>query len=143
MATTKKTTKKAVSAKPKVAKVEAKVKKAKAKKAVKTVSDNGALAVIVTGGKQYLVREGQVFNVEKLGVKEGESYTFDQVLLISTGDEVKIGSPIVSGAKVIALVEKEIRGEKVITQKYKNKTRSAIKKGHRQTYSRIKITEIK
>lgn len=146
MATTKKqsTSAKASADKAKKAtKPEAiKVKKT-AKKTPKVIDNNGALAVIVTGGKQYLVREGQILNVERLGVKEGEAYTFDQVLLVSIGDDVKIGNPTVAGAKVTAQVEKEVRGEKVITQKYKNKTRSAIKKGHRQTYTRIKILEIK
>lgn len=140
MATTKKVTKKdAAPAKAKTVKA----KTTKAKKAVKTVNDNGSLAVIMTGGKQYLVKEGQVLNVEKLGVAAGEKYTFDQVLLVSIGDEVNVGSPLVTGAKVTAQVEKDIRGPKVITQKYKNKTRSAIKKGHRQTHSRVKILEIK
>ncbi len=142
MATTKKQPASVKATADKAKKTVSKVKKL-AKKAPKVINDNDALAVIATGGKQYLVREGQMLNVERLGAKEGDNYTFDQVLLISIGGDVKIGSPMVAGAKVTAQVEKEVRGEKVITQKYKNKTRSAIKRGHRQTYSRVKILEIK
>lgn len=141
MATTKKTTK-----------VKA-VKAEKAEKVVKTVRktvkkvkapESNVFAVIATGGKQYVVKEGEFLNVELLkDTKEGDNYTFDDVLLIASGDDVKIGTPYVAGAKVKAEIQKEVRGDKVMIMKYKRKTRARTKKGHRQTYSRVKIVEIK
>lgn len=124
-----------------------KAKKATVKKAVKktkSVETDGSFAVIMTGGKQYLVKVGDILNVELLkDVQKGKDHTFNEVLLVANGEDVKIGNPLVSGAKVTATIEKEVRGPKVITQKYKNKTRSSIKRGHRQTHLRIKITSIK
>jgi len=131
----------------KATKTAVKAKKTVVKKAVKktkAVEADGSFAVIATGGKQYLVKVGDVLNIELLNdAKEGTDYSFDKVLLVAKGDDVTIGSPLVEGAEVTAKMEKEVRGKKVITQKYKNKTRSSIKKGHRQTYSRVKIVSIK
>ncbi len=98
-------------------------------------------AVIATGGKQYKVSEGDVIKVEKLGVEAGETYTFDNVLLVS-GDELKIGAPTVSGATVEADVIDNVKGKKVIVYKYKRKTGYHKKNGHRQQYTAVKITKI-
>ena len=97
-------------------------------------------AVIKTGGKQYKVAEGDVLRVEKLEFKDG-NVVFDEVLLVVNG-EVKVGQPIVSGAKVTAKVLEEGKGEKKMVFRYKSKTRQHKKKGHRQPYTKIQITKI-
>ena len=98
-------------------------------------------AIIATGGKQYKVVEGDVIQVEKLGVAAGESYTFDQVLAIG-GDKFVLGNPVVAGATVTATVEKEGKGPKVIVYKYKRKSGYHKKNGHRQLYTKLKIEKI-
>ncbi|NLL93878.1 MAG: 50S ribosomal protein L21 [Clostridiales bacterium] len=98
-------------------------------------------AIIATGGKQYKVSEGDIINVEKLGVEAGEKVTFDQVLLVS-GDDVKVGAPTVNGASVEADVINNIKGKKVIVYKYKRKTGYHKKHGHRQQLTAVKITKI-
>ena len=98
-------------------------------------------AIIATGGKQYKVAEGDIINVEKLGVEAGESVTFDQVLVVS-GDEVKVGNPTVEGASVAATVVGNVKGKKVIVYKYKRKTGYHKKNGHRQAYTKVKIEKI-
>jgi large subunit ribosomal protein L21 len=104
------------------------------------------LAVIKTGGKQYLVAPGDKIKVEKLEVEEGKEVTFDEVLLCDkTGDgkKVEIGSPLVEGAKITAKVIKHGKGEKLIIFKYKPKKRYKRKIGHRQTFTEVEITGIK
>ena len=98
-------------------------------------------AIIATGGKQYKVSEGDIITIEKLGVEAGEKVTFDQVLAVS-GDEIKVGDPVVSGATVEASVVKEGRGKKVIVYKYKRKTGYHKKNGHRQAFTQVKIEKI-
>ncbi len=98
-------------------------------------------AIIATGGKQYKVSEGDVIKVEKLGVAEGEKYTFDHVLMINDG-EVKVGTPTVSGASVEASVVEEGRDKKIIVYKYKRKLGYHKKNGHRQPYTKVKIEKI-
>ena len=97
-------------------------------------------AVIKTGGKQYKVAEGDILRVEKLESKDG-NLVFDNVLLVVNG-EVKLGKPVVSGAKVSAKVLEEGKGEKKMVFKFKSKTRQHKKKGHRQPYTKIQITKI-
>ena len=97
-------------------------------------------AVIKTGGKQYKVAEGDVLRVEKLETEGGE-IVFKDVLLVVNG-EVKLGKPVVSGAKVSAKVLEEGKGEKKMVFKFKYKTRQHKKKGHRQPYTKIQITKI-
>lgn len=97
-------------------------------------------AIIATGGKQYKVSEGDVLNVEKLGVSAGERVTFDQVLAVSDGG-LKVGSDV-SGATVEASVVEEGRAKKVIVYKYKRKTGYHKKRGHRQPYTKVKIEKI-
>ena len=98
-------------------------------------------AIIATGGKQYKVSEGDVIKVEKLDAKVGESFTFDQVLIVNNG-EVKVGDPTVAGASVEASVVSEGRGKKVIVYRYKRKSGYHKKNGHRQAYTEVKIEKI-
>ena len=99
-------------------------------------------AIIATGGKQYKVAEGDVIRVEKLGVDAGESVTFDQVLVVSNDEDLKIGTPVVDGASVTATVVKEGKAKKVIVYKYKPKTGYHKKNGHRQLFTEVKIEKI-
>lgn len=98
-------------------------------------------AVIATGGKQYTVAEGDEIFVEKLGLAEGDSVTFDQVLLVNDG-KTRVGDPVVSGAKVTGTVIKEGRARKIVVYKYKPKKGSHKKNGHRQPYTKVKIEKI-
>ena len=98
-------------------------------------------AIIATGGKQYKVAEGDIINVEKLGVAAGETVTFDQVLAVNNG-ELAIGCPTVAGANVSATVVKEGKAKKVIVYKYKRKSGYHKKNGHRQQYTQVKIEKI-
>ena len=98
-------------------------------------------AIIATGGKQYKVSEGDVIKVEKLDTNVGESYTFDQVLVVNNG-EMKVGNPTVEGASVEASVVSEGRGKKVIVYRYKRKSGYHKKNGHRQAYTEVKIEKI-
>lgn len=98
------------------------------------------IAIIETGGKQYLVQSGLVLNVEKLPVAKDGKISFDKVLLTDDGSETKVGTPYVSGAKVSAELIKEGRAPKVVVLRYRQKSRSFKKKGHRQPFTKIKIT---
>jgi large subunit ribosomal protein L21 len=100
-------------------------------------------AVIKTGGKQYIVYPGQKLKIEKLDAKEGGKISFNEVLLVADGAKVEIGTPAVKGAKVEAEVLKQGRNKKVIVFKYHAKTRYRKKKGHRQYFTEVKISEIK
>ena len=99
-------------------------------------------AVIVTGGKQYKVAEGEFLKVEKLEVATGESVTFDRVLLIGNGDDVKIGAPVVDGAKVVAEVVSQGRHDKVTIIKFRRRKHYRKTQGHRQSYTELKISGI-
>ncbi|WP_300409986.1 50S ribosomal protein L21 [Lagierella sp.] len=99
-------------------------------------------AVIETGGKQLNVEVGKSYKVEKLNVSEGDTVEFDRVLMVSNGDDVKIGNPVVEGAKVKATVEAQGRGKKVIVYKFKAKKNFRKKKGHRQPFTQVKIEAI-
>ena len=98
-------------------------------------------AIIVTGGKQYKVEAGQAIYVEKLDAAAGDKVTFDQVVFVG-GDTTKIGTPTVDGATVEGTVEKQGRGRKVVTFKYKAKKGQHTKKGHRQPYTKVTIDTI-
>lgn len=102
------------------------------------------LAVIKTGGKQYIVKEGDNLKIEKIDKKIGDKAVFEDVLLMSDkeGKEIKIGSPFVSGAKVQGEVIEQGKNKKVEVVKYKSKTRYKRTLGHRQNYTKIKITKI-
>ena len=99
-------------------------------------------AIIETGGKQYKVSDGQRLRVEKLETPAGEDFVFDKVLLVANGDEVKIGAPYITGAKVAAKVVRALRDKKKIVFKYHSKTRYRKKKGHRQPLTEVEITKI-
>ena len=98
-------------------------------------------AVIETGGKQYKVEQDDVLFIEKLDVEAGETVTFDKVLAVG-GGELKIGAPYVDGATVSATVEKNGKSQKIIVYKYKPKKHYHKKQGHRQPYTKVKITAI-
>ncbi|TYP73846.1 50S ribosomal protein L21 [Paenibacillus methanolicus] len=99
-------------------------------------------AIIETGGKQYKVQEGDVLYIEKLDATEGGSITFDRVLAVSGENGLVTGTPVVSGASVIATVEKHGKGQKIIVYKYKAKKNYRRKQGHRQPYSKVTIGKI-
>lgn len=99
-------------------------------------------AVIKTGGKQYLVEPGQKITIEKLDAAEGGKVIFDQVLLVADGNNVEIGKPLVSGARVEAKILKQGRARKLIVFKYHSKTRYRKKKGHRQYFTEVQIDKI-
>ena len=95
-------------------------------------------AIIETGGKQYRVSVGEELYIEKLEVAPEAEVVFDKVLML---DE-KVGTPYVEGAKVTAVVEKHGKGKKIIVYKYKSKKNYHKKQGHRQPYTKVKITAI-
>lgn len=99
-------------------------------------------ALIETGGKQYRVEKDQVLSIEKLPNEEGESITFENVLLVNQDGEVKIGTPYVQGAKVTGKVVKHGRGKKIVVFKYKPKKNYKRKKGHRQPFTQVVIENI-
>ena len=99
-------------------------------------------AIIVTGGKQYNVKEGDVIFVEKLGVEADETVTFDQVLAVVDGADSKFGMPTVAGAKVEAKVLKNGKGKKIRVFKYKAKANERKTIGHRQPYTCLVVKAI-
>lgn len=99
-------------------------------------------AVIVTGGKQYSVKEGDEIFVEKLGVEADQTVVFDQVLAVVDGENSKFGTPVVEGAKVEAKVVKNGKGKKIVVFKYRPKKDSKSIRGHRQPYTKVKIEKI-
>jgi large subunit ribosomal protein L21 len=99
-------------------------------------------AVIATGGKQYRVSEGTVLRVEKLAADPGSNVEFDQVLLVGEGDNVKVGSPYLSGSKVIATVQGHGKGDKVRIVKFRRRKHYLRQGTHRQPYTEIKVTSI-
>ena len=99
-------------------------------------------AVIKTGGKQYRVSKDDVVTIEKVPGDAGAKVEFDQVLLVGSGSDVKIGSPVVSGAKVLAELVEQSRGPKLIAFKKRRRKNSRRKKGHRQDLSVVRITDI-
>jgi large subunit ribosomal protein L21 len=101
------------------------------------------LAVIKTGGKQYIVTPGQKLKVEKLEGGEGDAIKFAEVLLVEGDDKkVEVGEPVVKGATVAAKIVQQTKGPKVIAYKYKAKKRYHLKKGHRQQLTEVEITGI-
>lgn len=100
------------------------------------------LAVIKTGGKQYLVKPGQKIKIEKIDAKEGKEVKFSQVLLLEKNKKIDIGTPFVKGAKVIGKLLSQGKGKKIIAYKYKAKKRYKRKVGHRQPFSEVEITKI-
>jgi len=99
-------------------------------------------AVIVTGGKQYNVKEGDVLFIEKLNVEPEQTITFDQVLAIVDGENSKFGTPVVAGASVDAKVIKNGKNKKILVFKYRSKKDSKSLQGHRQPYTKVQIEKI-
>lgn len=99
-------------------------------------------AIIRTGGKQYRVSEGDVLNVEKLNVEEGQEVVFDEVLTIVNDGDVKVGAPTVAGAKVTAKVAKQGKADKIFVFKYRAKSNYRKRQGHRQPFTQVEITSI-
>ncbi len=100
------------------------------------------LAVIKTGGKQYIVTPGQKLKIEKLENKDGSEVAFKEVLLLEKDGNLEIGTPFISGAQVSAKVLGQGKADKVIIFKYKAKKRYHVKKGHRQPFTEVEITKI-
>lgn len=100
------------------------------------------LAIIKTGGKQYLVREGDRLKIEKIDAPEGGEVKFDKVLLVADKN-VNLGAPLIEDAEVKAKVLKQGRSKKIIIFHYHSKTRYKKKAGHRQHYTEVKIESIK
>ena len=99
-------------------------------------------AIIVTGGKQYNVTEGQLVYIEKLNAEAGEAVTFDKVLAVLGEDKATFGAPVVEGAKVSASVVKNGKGKKVMIFKYNPKKGYRRRQGHRQPYTKVQIEKI-
>ncbi len=99
-------------------------------------------AIIVTGGKQYCVSEGDTLFIEKLEVEAGEAVVFDQVLAIVDGAETKVGAPVVENATVDAKVVKNGKGKKIRIFKYTPKKGYRKRQGHRQPYTKVEIAKI-
>ena len=102
------------------------------------------IAIIETGGKQYVVTQDSVLSVEKLdGITEkGAKVTFDKVLLTDDGSETKVGAPYLDGAKVSAELIEAGRSDKVTVIRYRQKSRHFVKRGHRQPYTKVRITAL-
>ena len=99
-------------------------------------------AIVHTGGKQYRVEPGKSIIVEKLEGEEGSTIELERVLLVSDDSSTTIGHPYVEGAKVLAEVETQAKGDKIIVFKYKPKVRYSVKNGHRQRLTKLAIKEI-
>lgn len=99
-------------------------------------------AVIVTGGKQYRVTEGDIVFVEKLEAADGAEVTFDKVLAVGEEGSVKVGAPVVEGASVVGKVLKNGKGKKIHVLTYRSKKGSKRAMGHRQPYTKVEITTI-
>jgi large subunit ribosomal protein L21 len=99
-------------------------------------------AVIRSGGKQYTVREGDSLKVEKLAGEPGESLEIADVLMVSDGDSITVGAPLVTGAKVMAEIVEHGKGEKIVVFKYKPKVRYRKRTGHRQQFTKLAIKQI-
>jgi large subunit ribosomal protein L21 len=99
-------------------------------------------AVVRTGGRQYRVSEGDVLDVEKIQQAEGSQVELEDVLMAVDGEDVRVGTPVVDGAKVTARVLSQVKDNKIVIYKYKRRKRYRRKQGHRQKLTRIKIESI-
>ncbi|KPJ72982.1 50S ribosomal protein L21 [Parcubacteria bacterium DG_74_1] len=100
------------------------------------------LAVVRSGGKQYLVSPGQKIKIEKISKKEGSEISFNEVLLLEKNKKIEIGTPLIKGAKVLGKIIRHGKGKKIIIFKYKAKTRYKKKAGHRQPFTEVEIIKI-
>ena len=99
-------------------------------------------AIIKTGGKQYRVQEGDLITIEKLEAAADETVTFDQVLTVVNDGSVKVGAPLVNGAKVTGKVVEHGKGKKILVFKYKAKSNYRRRQGHRQPFTKVRIESI-
>ncbi|NIP32050.1 MAG: 50S ribosomal protein L21 [Candidatus Dadabacteria bacterium] len=99
-------------------------------------------AVIRTGGKQYIVKPGDIIDIEKISGENGETINFDEVLLVSNDGEVKVGKPLVENVKVEGKILKQKKGDKIIVFKFKRRKKYRKKAGHRQKLTSVEITNI-
>lgn len=99
-------------------------------------------AVIKTGGKQYRVTEGQYFHIEKLDAEVDSEVNFDQVLMVGEGEDVKLGAPLLEGAKVTGKVLAQERGDKIKIIKFRRRKHHRKQMGHRQYLTKVQITSI-
>jgi large subunit ribosomal protein L21 len=99
-------------------------------------------AIVETGGKQFRVSEGDVIRTDLLETEVGSSVTFDRVVLAADGDDVSIGSPLVSGATVTGTVLRQAKDKKILVFRYKSKKRVRKLNGHRQRFAEIRIDKI-
>lgn len=100
-------------------------------------------AVIKTGGKQYVVRPGDVIDIEKIPGEEGEAVSFGEVMLVSASrEDVRVGSPLVENASVSGKIIGQRKGDKIVVFKFKRRKGYRRKAGHRQNLTRVEITEI-
>jgi large subunit ribosomal protein L21 len=99
-------------------------------------------AVVKTGGKQYIVKEGDLLDIEKIEGKKGEKASLDQILLVSSDSGVKVGTPTVTGIKVSIEIVDQFKAKKVEISKFKKKTGYRRKTGHRQNKTKVKILKI-
>ena len=99
-------------------------------------------AVVATGGKQYRVQEGDTLRIEKISGDVGSDVAFDQVLMVSDGDDVKVGQPVIENAVVNGTIVEQGKGRKILVFKYKRRKRYRRKQGHRQLFTAVKIGTI-
>ena len=99
-------------------------------------------AIMQIGTRQYIAAEGQKINIDRVDKEPGDSIVFDNVLLIKQNDKTTIGNPLIAGAQIKATINEHTRDKKVIAYRYKNKTRSGTKRGHRQHKTVITINKI-
>ncbi|MBU1124728.1 MAG: 50S ribosomal protein L21 [Candidatus Omnitrophica bacterium] len=99
-------------------------------------------AIVEVGAIQYLVKKDEVLDVARQSTEEGEECIFDKVLLVSKDKKLQVGTPYVKGASVSATIVRHLKGQKVISYKYRRRKSRDWKKGHRQQLSQIKIKEI-
>jgi large subunit ribosomal protein L21 len=99
-------------------------------------------AVIEDGGKQYKVGEGEAVRLEKKDLEPGASVEFDRVLLLSREGDIRVGNPTVAGAKVLGVVQKTEKGEKVVTTRFRRRRGYLRRRGHRQLHTLVRIDKI-
>lgn len=99
-------------------------------------------AIVENGGKQYKVEVGKSLLVDRVGLSKGDTLELDRVLLVRDGDLTLVGKPTVEGARVLVTVRGEVKGPKVIVQKFKAKSNYHVKIGHRQLYTDVSVKEI-
>ncbi|MCU0562226.1 MAG: 50S ribosomal protein L21 [Desulfobacterales bacterium] len=99
-------------------------------------------AVVHTGGKQYKVQKGETLRIEKIPGEVGSTVTFDKVLMVADGEEIRVGQPVLENAKVQASIVEQDKAKKVLVFKYKRRKRYRRKQGHRQPYTAIRIDGI-